>query len=95
MMSKEISDEIKKQAKAAYNNDTDYYCCVATGKTFPVKEELQSNGFHWETDKKAWVAEDVSAWEKFLFERYVIDCKWPDVRLVFTKEKSIMELNEE
>lgn len=88
-MSKEISDEIKKQGQAAYDNYTDYYVCKATGNTYPVKNDLQRWGFFWKPEEKVWMAECVSAWEKFLFERRVLDGDWPKVALEFTKDKDV------
>ena len=86
-MGKQISEELKKQGQAAYDNNNDYYTCIATGNTYPVKDRLQSWGFFWKPDDKAWMTECVSAWEKFLFERYVADGDWPGVNLKFTEEK--------
>ncbi len=88
-MSEEISEELKKQGQAAYDNNTDYYICYATGNTYPVKDDLQSWGFFWKPEEKTWMAECVSAWEKFLFERHVADGDWPDVELQFSKDKDV------
>jgi hypothetical protein len=85
-MSEEISPELKKQGQEAYDNNTDYYICNATGNTYPVKDRLQSWGFFWVPEKKCWTAECVSAWEKFLFERYVADGEWTGVKLEFSKD---------
>jgi len=86
-MESEVSPELKKQAKEAYDNNTDYYDCIATGNTYPVKDRLQSWAFFWKPEQKAWINEYVCAWEKFLFERYVADGKWTGVKLKFIKHE--------
>lgn len=90
-MAKEISPELKKQAKAAWDNQKDFYTCIATGNTYPVKDDFQTWGFFWSPEKKAWESECTTEWEKFLFERYVADNDWPGVKLEFTKEEAIKE----
>jgi hypothetical protein len=73
-----MDDNLKQKALQAWDNDTDYYTCIATGKTFSIKDDLQSWAFFWDAEKKAWVNDCVTEWEKFLFERYVIDGGWKD-----------------
>ncbi len=87
MSEEEVSEELKKQAREAYDNNTDYYDCIATGNTYPCKDSLQGWAFFWIPEKKAWKNECASAWEKFLFERYVADGDWPGVKLEFIKHK--------
>jgi len=85
-MAKEVSEELKKQGRAAFENTTDYYDCFAIGNTYPIKDHLQGWAFFWIPEKKAWKNECVCAWEKFLFERYVADGDWIGVKLEFIKQ---------
>ena len=85
-----MNDDIKQKARQAWENHTDYYTCIATGKTFPIKDDLQSWAFFWDVEKKVWINDCVTEWEKFLFERYVIDGKWLGVNLKFIKNSDSM-----
>ena len=85
-MKEEISDELKQQAEKAMDNNEDYYTTEATGNTYPVKDELQSWAFFWNAETKMWINECTSEFEKFLFERHVIDGDWPGVILNFIHE---------
>jgi len=87
-MVEEVSEELKKQAREAWDNHTDYYTCIATGNTYSAKDDLQSWGFFWKPEKKAWESECTTEWEKFRFERFVADGDWPGVKLEFIKHKS-------
>jgi hypothetical protein len=79
----DISPEVKEAAAKAYDNHTDYYTTEATGNTYPIKDKLQSWAFFWNPEKRAWINECTSEFEKFLFERHVIDGDWPGVKLSF------------
>lgn len=80
----EISKEVDEQGQKAHDNHTDYYTVEATGNTYPIKEDLQSWAFFWNPERKVWINECVSEFEKFLFERMVIDGEWPSVKFTFT-----------
>lgn len=80
----EISEEVKKAGQKAFENHEDYYTVEATGNTYPVKDDMQSWGFFWNAEKRAWINECTSEFEKFLFERHVIEGDWLGVILNFT-----------
>ena len=79
------TEELKKEARKARDNTTDYYTIVATGNTYPVKDDLQSWAFFWDADKRAWINECASEFERFLFGRFVADGDWSGVKLEITK----------
>ena len=85
----EITDELKAKAEKAKNNLTDCYPVIATGNTYPVREDMQNWAFFWDVEKRAWINENASALEKFLFERKVIGGKWLGVELEFVKHEKM------
>ena len=85
-----IRDDWKQKALAAWEDKKNRFTCFATGSTYPVKEDLKSWGFQWCDDgSKCWTLECCSEWDKFLFERKVIDGKWSGVILEFKKTEPL------
>jgi len=79
--------ELKAEAQRALDNNTDWYDVIATGNTYPVKDKLQSWAFFWKPKEKFWFNGCASAFEKFIFERYVTNGDWPGVTLKFILHK--------
>lgn len=70
-----------------------YYIVVATGNTYPIKEDLSSWAFFWNAQRKVWIREGVDDDDKRLFSAFVsgipgknLKPKWPGVRLTFFEE---------
>ena len=63
------------------------YRLVVSGKTFPIREELKSWAFQWDSSTKTWSRDCVSEFERRQFECLVEHGHWGDSELVFTEEK--------
>jgi len=87
---KEIPEEVKKQAKEAHESNKCFTIKVS-GNTYPIKDKLQSWGMFWVPEEKIWKGECCSHWQKFLFERQVADGDWPGVKLEATEEKPLWQ----
>lgn len=57
---------------------------IATGRTFPVKEDLKSWGFRWDTTRDAWTAFATQG-ECSLFRHNVSNGSWEGVDLEFVE----------
>ena len=69
-----------------------YYTVIATGQTYPVREDLQSWGFFWRESDKAWVREGADEHDTEFFQLKVLNpdhdfkCPWPGVILKLVPE---------
>ena len=63
------------------------YTCVASGNTYPIREDLKSWAFHWDGATKTWKRECVSENERRKWEWEVSDGTWRGVELAFEEEK--------
>lgn len=59
---------------------------IASGNTYPVREDLKSWAFRWDPDKKAWTRDQVSEQERRQFEGNVDNGPWDGVELEFEEE---------
>lgn len=69
-------------------NATPKYRIVATGKTYPIKDELVSWDFRWSHDDKQWAANHVAQGTMNLLKNRVSSGAWEDVELHITEERS-------
>lgn len=65
------------------------YYCVASGKTFPIKEELKKRGFVFMSATKTWSRAGVLESERRDWEDEVSDGSWHGVVLEFDKEEEV------
>ena len=63
------------------------YTVVASGNTFPIREDLKSWAFQWDQEKKVWKRDCVSEFERRCFEGERDDGSWDGVELEFEEEK--------
>ncbi len=62
------------------------YTVIATGRTFPVKDDLRSWAFTWDHLRKAWIATGVEQGSMNLFKHNVSSGEWEGVDLEITEE---------
>lgn len=80
-----LSEADRKKAARKARDSRNLYTVYATGKTYPVKDDLQAWAFFWDADNRQWVRESASEWDRFMFEIRIADGPWFDVVLRFEK----------
>lgn len=70
-----------------------YFTVEATGRTYPIKDQLQSWAFFWDPNKRAWINECASTGELQYFMAKVSDGDWPGVILSCEKHPDYSYIN--
>jgi len=61
------------------------FVVIASGRTFPVKDDLKSWDFNWDKDRQLWIAVGVDEATCALFRHKVSSGEWDEVELEFKK----------
>lgn len=69
-------------------SETPKYRIVATGKTYPIKDQLVSWNFRWDHAGKEWIARGVAQGTMNLLKHRVSSGAWEDVDLHITEENA-------
>lgn len=64
-----------------------YWTVVATGRTYPIKDQLQSWAFYWNAARRAWIAECVESTVLQYFMSSVSRGRWPGITLTCELEE--------
>ena len=63
------------------------YTVVASGSTYPIRDDLKSWAFQYDGRTKTWKLDCVSEQQRRHFESEVSDGTWSGVELAFEEEK--------
>jgi len=63
-----------------------YFTVKATGKTYTIKDKLQSWAFFWDEQSRAWVSECLAQEDIVFFMKIISDGIWPGVTLSCVQE---------
>ena len=83
------------------SEDSRTWTIKATGNTYPYREDLQSWGFLWRPNEKAWIREGCDSEDARLFNLFArgnntegLPAKWPGVFISVEAEASIISREE-